>query len=288
MTQRGRQRPGWNPTRRNRNIGTAKQGRGQNNRMVIPRPRPRELEYYECINSYVEIIRRIHGRVIHFVVERPRKNIAYAVTVDDVARMLWMIPKSDYEGLKLVVFRQPTRKQDLLWPVWGRIGFDARVGRFAGPAIFLDAADSQREMTWGRKLDPDNLEELGRLRADGFRITEVKRGFAIQGDFESIRNTQLYRTIPHEIGHWVDWSRTVLQPSGGDPMKIKSLANAYFSRPKADRERFAHRYAEEFCRRLRRIGDVPFPRQFDLKQIRKDNLRAVDFGVPSMDDEKLK
>lgn len=29
-------RPGWNPTRRNRNQGTAKRGHGQNNRMVIP------------------------------------------------------------------------------------------------------------------------------------------------------------------------------------------------------------------------------------------------------------
>ncbi len=30
------QRPGWNATRRNRNIGTARQGHGQDNRMVIP------------------------------------------------------------------------------------------------------------------------------------------------------------------------------------------------------------------------------------------------------------
>jgi hypothetical protein len=30
------QRPGWNPVRRNRNVGTAKQGRGRDNRMVIP------------------------------------------------------------------------------------------------------------------------------------------------------------------------------------------------------------------------------------------------------------
>ena len=153
------------------------------------------------------------------------------------------------------------------------------MGRFAGPAVFLDAADPQRIVTWGRKLDPDDMDELDRLRADGMTVTEVKRGYTIQGDFDSIRNTQLYRTIPHEIGHWVDWSRNVLRPSGRDATKIKIFAEAYFSRPRADRERFAHRYADEFCKRLRKVGDIPFSRQFDLTKIRKDRLRPVDFGI---------
>ncbi len=282
MTQRGRQRPGWNPSRRNRNIGTVKQGHGQDNRLVIPY---RYGQYYEQIGRHVVLLRRIHGRVIRFVVERPRAGVSYAVTIDDVVRVLWMIPKADLDGLRLFVFRQPTRKQNLLRPVWGRVCFGAEIGKLAGPAIFLDAVDPDSPFSWPRDLKPDDVRELDRIRADGHRVRERRRRFFIEWNVESIRFTQLFRTLPHEVGHWVDWLRRVIRPAKGDFEKECNLSKWYFSRPDDERERFAHRYADEFQARLRRAGEIPFQRQFNLAKMREDRLRAVDFGIASTEND---
>jgi len=76
---------------------------------------------------------------------------------------------------------------------------------------------------------------------------------------DAARATQLYRTLLHEIGHWVDWLNKVERPSerGGD---FEKLNDAYFQRPKNEREAFAHRYADETRERLVRLGIIPFER----------------------------
>lgn len=250
--------------------------------MVIPRDRG-FLCFYEQLGRHVVLLRRIHGRVIRFVIERPRAGVSYAVTIDDVVRVLWMIPKPDLEGIKLVVFRQPTRKQNLLRPVWGRLKYLAEIGKLEGPAIFLEATDLNAPFSWPRNLTPDDARELDRIRADGHRVRERSRRLFIEWDMDSVRATQLYRTLPHEVGHWVDWLQKVVNPARGDFDRKCNLRDWYFSRPDAEREHFAHRYADAFRARMRRVGEIPFPRQFDLAKMRKDKLRPVDFGLSVSD-----
>ncbi|MDJ0797430.1 MAG: hypothetical protein QNJ51_11470 [Calothrix sp. MO_167.B12] len=48
------------------------------------------------------------------------------------------------------------------------------------------------------------VKELERLREDGHRTATDKRHYLISSTLDSIRNTQLYRTLHHEIGHYVD------------------------------------------------------------------------------------
>jgi hypothetical protein len=54
-------RPGREPTRRNRNIGTSKQGHGQDNRMVIPSRWPDDRVYFEVLRNPVPVVRRAGG-----------------------------------------------------------------------------------------------------------------------------------------------------------------------------------------------------------------------------------
>ncbi len=48
-------RPGWNPTRRNRNLGTAKAGHGLDNRLVIPASRNDPRRYWERLRDPVSV-----------------------------------------------------------------------------------------------------------------------------------------------------------------------------------------------------------------------------------------
>ena len=51
-------RPGWNPSRRNRNIGTAKSGHGQNNRLVIPARWSDDRVFWEKLRDPIAVERR--------------------------------------------------------------------------------------------------------------------------------------------------------------------------------------------------------------------------------------
>ncbi len=77
---------------------------------------------------------------------------------------------------------------------------------------------------------------------------------------ESARHTLLYRTMLHEIGHWVDWKEKVEIPAdhGGDWL---ALSDAYFARPDSEREAFAHRYADTMAKQLTAAGKIPFSAQ---------------------------
>ena len=159
-------RPGWNSTRRNRNIGTAKQGYGQDNRMVIPRRS--SPFFYEDLTDYSEVVTKAHCWEFRFIVEHTRPNCVHACTVDDLVEMLHLLPANDLAGINLVVLRQPKRKEELLQSCWGRLSFDARVGPYAGSAIFLESVDLADPIRWNKSLSPNNARELERLREDGF------------------------------------------------------------------------------------------------------------------------
>jgi hypothetical protein len=252
-------RAGWNATRRNRNLGTAKRGRGQDNRLVIPIGWPDDRLFYEVLRQPVSIRRVVGGRALEFLVEPTTAGFVHACTVDDVAAVLGLVPRDDVRLLDYVVLRQPTRKQATLASVWGRLvywaGFARRPG---GPAILLEATELGQPLRWSRSLAPDAAAELARLRADGHAFTEDRRGFAALLTLQAVRATQLYRTTLHELGHLVH--------------RHASDSALYHTKPDREREAFAHRYADETRSRLQVAGRIPFPRRFVRAKLRAEGL----------------
>lgn len=255
-------RPGFNPTRRNRNIGTSRAGRGQDNRHVIPVCDHKAFAHYECLRGYRSATRRVGGQSITFIVETVRPGSCHACTVDDVVRVLEQVPLQDLDGIELIVMRQPTRKEEILAPVWGWLAFFARIDQHEGRTIFLESVPFDQTIKWSKSVSPDEVEELNRLRMDGHSVTSNKRQHLVKCDLDSVRATQLYRTLLHEIGHHVDNDR---DPTGFD------------QRPSVDKERFAHSYARDLRATLEAAGIIPFERIIDPTSLRRDGLDVSDF-----------
>jgi len=264
---------GFNPARRNRNIGTARQGHGKDNKLVIPAVCGEARRWAEILGPHRVFQRSAEGREIIFIVEETSAGCVHACTVDDIRHLLANIPLQDWDGLDTVVLRQSTRKQRVLNPVWGRLFYSADLGlpRRAtvrlGPAVMLEAQDPKAVIEWSSSLDPVAVAELERLRADGHEISRNGRSLRISTTPASLRATQLYRTLLHEIGHWVDYLEKVERPAGDDDAKWAELNKAYFSQSKDEREAFAHRYADATRDRLVKIGVLPFePRPLLMKK----------------------
>jgi hypothetical protein len=77
---------GFNPARRNRNIGTSKQGHGQNNRLVIPDICLRERRWAEQLNSHQQFQRVVSGREVIFIVEEVSGGCTHSCTIEDTER----------------------------------------------------------------------------------------------------------------------------------------------------------------------------------------------------------
>jgi hypothetical protein len=264
-------KPGFNPTRRNRNIGTAKQGGGRDNRLVIPDICLRGRRWTEQLNPHQKIHRMIAGREAVFIIEETYGTCKHACTVEDIRHVLANIPSVDWEGLETFVLRQSTRKQWLLRPTWGRMFYSADLGLPGrrplrlGPAIMLEAVDCSVKLKWRSALDPDDQAELARLQDDGHRVSRKGQYHILSMTPESVRATQLYRTLLHEIGHWVDYLEKVERPAEKGAGEYAELSAAYFRRPNQEREAFAHRYADTTRARLMKFGVVPFDPIVSLK-----------------------
>lgn len=220
-----------NPTRRSRNIGTAKQGHGRDNGMAIPFPtEPEMLLFYERLGDCTRQTCEIAGHSITFLVEKTRKPNVHACSVEEIARVLDCIPTDDLKGIEFVVLRQPKRKEEILSPVWGRYHpYSEFDGRFGG-VIILEAMDLGRVLRWRKPQDAFWLEELEQLRNEGHEITETRKHFEIRSTLAAVRQTQLFGTVPHEVGH-----------------HVHTLRGADFSRlPTSEKERFAKDYARDF------------------------------------------
>lgn len=199
-----------NPTRRNRNIGTAKQGYGQNNKLVIPEP---NMEYFlEQLGEYKTVEKFINGHKFKFVIEKTRKNSFHACTVEDVEKIIAEIPKEDYGELGLIIFRQPIRKQEILSLVWGRLVYYYEFENQLAPTIIIEALDLDRIMKWSKNLSIEDQKELERLKEDGHPINIGKRFYEVEYTLETIRSTQLYWTLLHEFGHYVHYLEVVERP----------------------------------------------------------------------------
>jgi len=268
-------RAAWNPTRRNRNIGTPKSGRGLANRLVVPDPRNDRRVFWEKLRDPV----RIEADGFTLLVEPCWPGFVHSVTPDDALRVLGLFPDEDVARVRTLVFRQPTRKQRILSCVWGRLAYFATLREIDGPAVILEAQEPAVQFEWPRSLSPDDASEIDRLRQDGHEITLGRRAWSIRGQLDSIRATQLFRTLPHEVGHYVHYDRDVRQRSAGDPTQLLRLQDAYFKRPRRERDEFAHRYARAFVEKWTRERRLPFERLADPRRLKKQGVRLAWFGL---------
>jgi ribosomal protein S13 len=176
--------------------------------------------------------------------------------------MLGYIPPHDLVGIDLVVLRQAKRKEQILNGVWGRLAFYVEIGEHHGRAIFIEAIDLTKPMRWAKSLNHDAADELERLIHDGHSVTTNKRHHIVSSSIEAVRSTQLYRTLLHEVGHHVDYSRNQI---------------AFDKKISREREVFAHRYADELRERLSQEKVIPFKRILESKILERDGLDMSDF-----------
>lgn len=225
-----------NPSRRSRNIGTAKQGHGQNNRLSIPTfwSHPDCPIFVENLRDYRTETREIESKTLTFVTERPRLSCAHACSIDDILRVLRCVPPLDLEGLELIILRQPKRKEEILSPVWGRYYPFLEIKKLSGSAIILETLDLSQPLRWEKSLQRYGFERLERLRLQGHKIVETPRYYEIFSTLQAVRETQLTETLPHEVGHHVQYQ----QDENID------------QRTRLEKENFAEKYARDFIEKF--------------------------------------
>ena len=264
--------PGYNPTRRNRNIGTKSAGYGQDNKLVIPWAWADNRIFYERLVDPVVVEIQVGSISKHVIIEPTIKGFIHACTVDDIQRLLELIPAEHINDITAFVLRQPKRKEQILSSVWGRLIYSSDLCGFSGPTVYLEAQNFEQPLKWSKSLTPEGAKELERLREDGHVVVTDKRQHIINCTLDTIRNTQLYRTLPHEIGHYVDYLTKVEEPSKDNFDLWSVLNDKYHSRPSQERESFAHRYADEFRKQQIARGTIPFERMFDDEKMRAVGL----------------
>lgn len=233
---------------------------------------------------HTRVHRHVWGRDLPFLVEHTRADCAHACTVDDLAEMLGMLPKrhinnyADIVGIRGIVLRQPTRKEDGLNPVWARLGYGVAVGGIVGPVVFIEAQRIPLTVRWPTKLGPHDVEEVERLVAAADVVERSRRSTTLRFGLEAVRRVQLFHSLPHEVGHWADMYEHVERPALEDFEAWERLWDRYFQRPGSEREQFAHRYAEQAVAQLRKTGVVPFERRFDPEALTREGLRPEDFS----------
>jgi len=253
----------FNPTRRNRNIGTAKQGFGQDNSLVIPRPLEPFREFYERLENYSIDFRIINSHEFVFITEQSRQDSFHSCSINDITTIIKNVPKEDYGDLRFIVLRQPKRKEEIKSSVWGRLIYSYEFENDYFPAIILEAQSSDRKLKWSRKLGIDAQKELNRLKEDGHFFNEDKRNFTARFDLNAIRNTQLYRTLIHELGHYVHYLEYVERPGSEDEefSEWEKRNDKYFQLPSSEKEKYAHNYADKLKRKLTKKGIIPFDKK---------------------------
>jgi hypothetical protein len=271
---------GYNPTRRNRNIGTSKAGRGQDNKLTIPAAWADNRMFCEKLVDPVAVPVAVGPTSLTILVEPPLSGFFYACTIEDIVCLLSLIPLGHLEDVELLVLRQPKRKERIISPVWGRIVYWTGIGKYSGPAVYLEAQDISRPHKWSKSLSPDDARELERLKRDGHPIDSSGRHHVIASTQESIRNTQLFRTLPHEIGHYVDYIEKVDEPSGDDLDLWERLDAKYHKRLTNEKEAYADRYADDFLEKTQSSGEIPFDLRFDADVIRGHGLEPAWFLPP--------
>lgn len=252
----------WRPERRNRNIGKPWSGFSKSNDMRVPESwqdkHGNYSMFYERLDSPTEQNTTIGVFDLKVLYEEPRVGFSYGCTPSDVIKVLSLAVSLSSSLPAIIAFRQPTRKQQRQRPVWGRFLYFAEFGKHEGTAIIIEAQEIGASLKWPKRMTLEDRAEYERLVADGHPFVETKRHFEATLTEQAVRNTLLYRTLLHELGHLahyyqdVFYSRTALD-------KDQSIARElYFSKPSSEREVFAHGFAEKIGQSLRRAGEIPF------------------------------
>ncbi|WP_372370237.1 hypothetical protein [Candidatus Uabimicrobium sp. HlEnr_7] len=261
----------YNSMRRNRNIDTERNGYGQNNKFVIPEPFHDMLCYWERLNNPLIFPLKINGHQIVLFIEPTRNDCVHACTPEDIITILNLVNRKHLQQIELFVLRQPKRKQEIIRPVWGRFAYYANLGKYEGPAIILEATPLNHVLHWKKNIDPYEAKELEALKKDGHKIEKSRRGYRIHTTIETVRNTQLYRTIPHEIGHAVDYLENCMVPSiNAETEEQKNYISRIFeAKNPLDKEEFANRYARNFYEKWSQKGMLPFSKKDNLSCLEK-------------------
>ena len=274
---RGMRKPGWNPIKRNRKIGTGGQGFSKNNKLVIPQKWSDLTVFWERLKDPIINTINIKNHAINFLVEPTKQGYIHSCTVDDIIAILKHLPKRDLALISLIILRQPKRKEEIINPAWGRFVYYAKIGKYSGPGIYLEAQPINDKLKWSISLTPHQEKELHRHKKDGHIVTKDRRYFYIQTSPETVRNTQLFRTLPHEIGHAINYSINSQTKFSG--------ANSYNSKPAQDKEEFAHRYAEAFRKKLIAKKIIPFDKILNREGMKKMRLNMEWFNhIPRSND----
>ena len=252
----------WRPECRNRNIGTKAFRCSKSNDMRIPESwvdRDGNFSaYYERLESpRVETV-EIGQKRVDVLYEEPRAGFSYGCCPTDIRKILLLIESQIPALPDIVAFRQPTRKQRQQSPVWGRFIYSAQLEKHEGTAILLEAQELHAPLRWSKRMTLDSRAEYERLVDDGHIFMETKRYYIANLREDSVRNTLLYRTFLHELGHLADYHQKVLDLATALAPDREAADDLYFSRPPKEREAFAHRFADELKLVLLRNGAIPF------------------------------
>lgn len=255
----------WRPERRNRNIGTSRSGRSKTNDMRVPESWQDKNGNYSLFYERLDVASHQQVAVGDFnfqlLYEEPRQSYSYGCTVSDVTRVLNAVAKLSINLPDVIAFRQPTRKQQQQKPVWDRFLYFAEFGKHEGTAIILEAQELGETLKWSKRMSLDDRAEFDRLVADGHEFQEAKRHHYAELREYAVRNTLLYRTLLHELGHLAHYHHDVLDERTGLDQNHDVASELYFSKPSSEREVFAHTFAENLSHSLRSAGAIPFDLQ---------------------------
>lgn len=258
--------------------------------MVIPKVAHGENDFWERIEKAWLVNRTICGKPVKFFVQPTLRDCVHACTVDDVVLMLSLLPVGDWDGIEAILLRQPRRKEHTLAPVWGRLAYAAQLvnergdGVYSGPVIIIEAVNPSRPTRFGKSLSPQDIAELERLKNDGHHVLLRDRNHTVISTLESCRATQLYRTLPHEIGHWLEFLEKVKRPAtivenGKKVEAYEALLQRFHLRPSQEKEQYAHAYAQRVTQLLAQNRQIPFERQMYSSQTEIDSIRRDDFEI---------
>lgn len=228
-----------NPARRSKKIGTAAQGFKKRNRFAIP-DRVDGL-FYESLVAPIAISCVLSQHKFTVLVEPPQDGFHYYLSVSDIIEVLKLIPEVDRVDIGVIVLRQPKRKERIFSPVWGRMAYWAEFGKHEGVSIVIEAIARDYRYKVGTSIGPMFTRELAALETDGHTISNDGKSIHIVTNPDAIRNTQLFRSLVHEIGHHVDYEQKVTRPSRAGEGDWETLRELYFARPRREREHFADR-----------------------------------------------
>ena len=257
---------------------------------MVPRGREWWRSYAKGLRDYVVVERFVNGMILRFIIEPVEEGYVHPCTPDDVAYMLELLPVQAVKGpypLQAVVMRQAPEKESILKGAWGRFCPYVDLGPVTGAVIFLEAAKPYDQMTWGAKLSLESQGEARRMDALLERVPGKGkgRGQSYKFGFAGLRRWVLYHTLIHEVGHWMDYRRLVVWPSERGEIEVSEGIDAYWRRPRTERESFAHRFSDEWRDELsRRHRGIPFAQQLNRARLKDQGVDPSWFAAPSAEE----